>query len=60
MKNQDRMFYTITALIVGLFAIVPFATGLSIGEDFPLLALCKEWIDAGERFVFGGSIAKFY
>ena len=60
MKSQDLMFYTISALTIGLLVAVPVVTGLSVGEGFPGLSICEEWIQAGEQFVFSGNIGKLY
>lgn len=55
MKNKVLAFYVISALCLGLFMLLPMATGYTFDGDFPGLAFCQEWIGAGERFAIYGN-----
>ncbi len=55
MKNKDLVFYAVSTAAIGLFMLIPFASGFSISTDFPGMAFCMEWIQAGENFVVSGN-----
>ena len=54
MKNQDLVFYAISAFALTLLVLLPFAftSGFSFGDDFPEITLIEEWIKSGEQFAF--------
>jgi hypothetical protein len=54
MKNQDLVFYAISAFALTLLVLLPiaFTSGFSFGDDFPRITLIEEWIKSGEQFAF--------
>lgn len=52
MKNQDLVFYAISAFSLALLVLLPiaFAAGFSFGDDFPGITFLREWIETGEQF----------
>jgi hypothetical protein len=52
MKNQDLVFYSISAFSLALLVLLPIvlAAGFSFGDDFLGIALLQEWIETGKQF----------
>lgn len=51
MKNKDMLLFAVSAVAIGAFMLIPFASGYTVDADFPGITFCQEWIKAGENFI---------
>ncbi len=51
MKNKDFLLFAVSAVALGAFMLIPYAAGYTVDADFPGIAFCQGWIQAGENFI---------